>query len=80
MFQDKTVAKIVSHPSFEYKRVWNDVAILLEAKHLCVAARGVEDILSTTITTGYSGEFKKEEVQSKFLKYIGSDFTKESGQ
>ena len=28
MFQDKTVAKIVSHPSFEYKRVWNDVAIL----------------------------------------------------
>ena len=28
MFQDKTVAKIVSHPSFEYKRVWNDVALL----------------------------------------------------
>ena len=24
----RTVAKIVVHPSFEYKRVWNDVALL----------------------------------------------------
>lgn len=52
------------------------VAVLLEAKHMCVSARGVEDHASSTITSAFSGDFKKEAVQKKFLAYIGGEFLK----
>jgi GTP cyclohydrolase IA len=47
-----------------------DVAILIDAKHLCVSSRGVEDDTSTTVTAFYSGAFKNEATKSEFLKYI----------
>jgi len=47
-----------------------DVAILIDAKHLCVASRGVEDNTSSTITAFYSGKFKEEKVKAEFLKYL----------
>ncbi|MDN3493365.1 GTP cyclohydrolase I FolE [Winogradskyella bathintestinalis] len=34
-----------------------DVAVIIDAKHLCVSSRGVQDDTSTTITTFYGGEF-----------------------
>lgn len=47
-----------------------DVAVLIEATHLCVAARGIKDIQSTTVTTEFSGAFKSEQIQNKFLSLI----------
>jgi len=47
-----------------------DVAVLLEADHLCVASRGVKDINSKTITTQYNGKFKEDKVREEFLKHI----------
>lgn len=52
------------------------VAVVIEAKHMCVSIRGVKDESSSTLTSAFSGDFKKEEVQEKFLAYIGSDFMK----
>lgn len=37
-----------------------DVAVFLEAKHYCVAARGIEDTNSTTVTTDLRGAFKND--------------------
>jgi GTP cyclohydrolase IA len=46
------------------------VAIILEAKHLCVASRGVEDTQSSTVTVFYGGEFKNDETKKEFLALI----------
>jgi GTP cyclohydrolase IA len=47
-----------------------DVAVVMDAKHLCVASRGVQDDTSTTITSFYGGKFKEETTKSEFLKYL----------
>jgi len=56
----------------EIKRVLqtDDVAVLIDAAHLCVSSRGVQDINSSTVTAEYSGKFKSEGTKSEFLKYI----------
>jgi GTP cyclohydrolase I len=48
-----------------------DVAVVIDAAHMCVAARGVEDVNSTTVTADLSGQFRKEATRLEFLKYIG---------
>jgi GTP cyclohydrolase I len=47
-----------------------DVAVMLEAEHLCVASRGIKDIGSSTITTSFHGSFKEEIRQSRFLQFV----------
>ena len=47
-----------------------DVAVLLDAKHMCVASRGVNDVTSSTITSFYGGKFKEEKIKEEFLKYL----------
>jgi GTP cyclohydrolase I len=47
-----------------------DVAVLLDAKHLCVSSRGVNDVASSTITAHYSGKFSEENTRQEFLKYV----------
>lgn len=48
----------------------DDVAVVIDAKHLCVASRGVEDDTSSTITAFYGGAFKEESKKNEFLKYL----------
>ncbi len=48
-----------------------DVAVIIDAKHMCVSLRGIEDDTSSTVTSSYSGAFKKESVRKEFLTYIG---------
>lgn len=50
----------------------DDIAVWVEADHLCVASRGIEDTNSSTITEAYSGVFEKPEMQQRFLNYIRS--------
>ena len=47
-----------------------DVAVYLDAEHLCVSSRGVQDQTSSTITVEYSGKFKEEATKREFLNYI----------
>lgn len=48
----------------------NDIAVIIDAKHLCVASRGVKDNSSTTITSYYNGAFKQADKKTEFLKYL----------
>ncbi|HTF81225.1 MAG TPA: GTP cyclohydrolase I FolE, partial [Cytophagales bacterium] len=47
-----------------------DVAVVIDAVHLCVSSRGVKDTSSQTVTSHYSGIFKKEERKQEFLRYL----------
>ncbi|MCF8403118.1 MAG: GTP cyclohydrolase I FolE [Bacteroidales bacterium] len=51
----------------------NDVAIVIEAKHMCVSSRGIQDESSTTVTAEYTGKFKDEDTKQEFLKYLSLD-------
>jgi GTP cyclohydrolase IA len=48
-----------------------DVAVVIDAKHMCVHSRGIQDTGSSTITAYYGGKFEKEETRREFLTYIG---------
>jgi len=47
-----------------------DVACIIDAKHLCVNSRGVGDIASSTVTSEFGGKFKDEAVRRELLDYI----------
>jgi GTP cyclohydrolase I len=59
----------------ELKRVMetDDVAVLIDAVHLCVSSRGVQDFNSATVTSSYSGAFNNEATRNEFLKYVNLD-------
>lgn len=50
-----------------------DVACVIDAKHLCVNSRGVRDIESSTVTAEFGGKFKDQGVKREFLDYIKLD-------
>jgi GTP cyclohydrolase I len=50
-----------------------DVAVVIDAVHLCVSSRGVEDINSKTVTSHFSGKFSEEATKSEFFTYLGLD-------
>ncbi len=47
-----------------------DVAVVIDAVHLCVASRGIKDTGSSTITAHYSGKFINEGTKNEFLTFI----------
>lgn len=51
------------------------VAVVIEAKHLCMMMRGVQKQNSTTTTSAFDGEFHKNSTRSEFLKLISSDLS-----
>lgn len=46
------------------------VAVMIEALHLCVSSRGIQDINSKTISASYNGKFNDIDTKNEFLKYI----------
>ncbi len=50
-----------------------DVAVIVDASHLCVASRGIRDTNSATITASYSGKFMDEKAKTEFFSLIGLD-------
>jgi GTP cyclohydrolase I len=50
-----------------------DVACVIDAKHLCVNSRGIKDIESSTVTSEFGGKFKNEATRKEFLDYIKLD-------
>ncbi|MCZ8196490.1 MAG: GTP cyclohydrolase I FolE [Flavobacterium sp.] len=51
----------------------DDVACIIDAKHLCVNSRGIKDIESSTVTSEFGGKFKDENTKREFLDYIKFD-------
>jgi len=49
-----------------------DVAVVIDANHMCVASRGVGDTNSKTGTAFFSGKFNDENIRREFLNYINS--------
>ncbi len=47
------------------------VAIVIEAKHMCMMMRGVQKQNSVTTTSAFTGEFKNNETRNEFLRLIG---------
>lgn len=47
-----------------------DVACIIDARHLCVNSRGIRDIESSTVTSEFGGTFKTPETKREFLDYI----------
>lgn len=48
----------------------DDVAVVIDADHLCVASRGVNDVNSSTITSSYHGKFLNDGVRKELLNHI----------
>jgi GTP cyclohydrolase I len=48
----------------------DDVACIIDAKHLCVNSRGIKDIESSTVTSEFGGKFKEEQTRRELLEYI----------
>ena len=69
--QERLTMQIVE----ELQKVMNtdDVACVIDAKHLCVNSRGIRDTESSTVTAEYGGKFKNEETRREFLDYIKLD-------
>ena len=56
----------------ELQKILNtdDVACVIDAKHLCVNSRGINDIQSSTVTAEFGGKFKDLKFRRDFLDYI----------
>lgn len=69
--QERLTMQIVQ----ELQKVLNteDVACVIDAKHLCVNSRGIRDIESSTVTSEFGGKFKDEQTRREFLDYIKLD-------
>ncbi|GAB5565635.1 MAG: GTP cyclohydrolase I FolE [Winogradskyella sp.] len=50
-----------------------DVACIIDAKHLCVNSRGIKDIESSTVTSEFGGKFKEDKTRRELLDYIKLD-------
>jgi len=48
------------------------VAVVIEAKHLCMAMRGVQKQNSVTTTSDFTGAFKRQETRAEFISLISS--------
>ncbi|MCD6091138.1 MAG: GTP cyclohydrolase I FolE [Bacteroidales bacterium] len=49
------------------------VAVVIEAKHLCMAMRGVQKQNSVTTTSDFTGAFRKKETREEFIHLISSN-------
>ncbi len=69
--QERLTLQIVK----ELQNVLNteDVACVIDAKHLCVNSRGIRDIESSTVTSEFGGKFKDIATKREFLDYIQLD-------
>ena len=51
-----------------------DIAVIVDAKHLCVSSRGIKDDTSATVTNYFGGVFQKKEKVNELLQLIKINF------
>ena len=56
----------------ELKTILNteDIAVIIDAKHLCVSSRGIKDESSATVTSYYGGAFKTQAKITELQNYL----------
>lgn len=66
--QERLTIQIVQ----ELQKILNtdNVACVIDAKHLCVNSRGIRDISSSTVTAEFGGLFNNKETKREFLDYL----------
>ena len=66
--QERLTLQIVE----ELQKVLNtkDVACVIDAKHMCVNSRGINDISSSTITSEFGGKFNNKQTKREFLDFL----------
>ena len=69
--QEKLTVQIIDYLKNELET--DDVACVVEAKHLCVSMRGIKDVLSLTTTAEYSGKFLENNIKQEMLQLIGTN-------
>ncbi len=74
--QERLTIQIVEH--LQKALGTDDVACVMDAKHLCVNSRGIRDIQSSTVTAEFGGRFKNPEVRKEFMDYIKLELGKEN--
>ena len=64
--------RLTNQIAIDLKAILNteDIAVIIDAKHLCVSSRGVKDDSSTTVTSYYSGIFKESNKIAELQNYI----------
>ncbi|MGB3345004.1 MAG: GTP cyclohydrolase I FolE [Aequorivita sp.] len=70
--QPQIQERLTTEIGHKFKELLNteNVAVFIEAHHLCVASRGIKDDSSMTKTSFFGGKFLKKKLQSRFLKTI----------
>jgi len=48
----------------------DDIAVIIDAKHLCVSSRGIKDDTSATVTSYYGGAFNTPSKINELLNYL----------
>ena len=51
------------------------VAVVIEAKHLCMQMRGIQKQNSTTTTSAFTGEFENDKTRSEFIRLISANLS-----
>mgnify|MGYP006077069787 CR=1 FL=1 len=66
--QERLTIQVVKH--LQKYLGTDDVACVIDAKHLCVNSRGIRDFQSSTVTSEFGGKFKDPETRKEFLNYL----------
>lgn len=66
--------RLTNQIAVELQTVLNteDVAVIIDAKHLCVSSRGIKDDTSATVTSFYGGQFNTPEKIQELYNYINN--------
>ena len=67
--QERLTVQIASELKIALKT--EDVAVVIDAQHMCVQSRGIRDSGSSTVTAFYGGKFQEEATKKEFLSYLG---------
>ncbi|MEB3344300.1 GTP cyclohydrolase I FolE [Aquimarina gracilis] len=64
--------RLTNQIALELKKILNtdDIAVIIDAKHLCVSSRGIKDDTSATVTTYYGGAFNSPDKIAELQNYI----------
>ncbi|WP_062053387.1 GTP cyclohydrolase I FolE [Aquimarina longa] len=66
--------RLTNQIAIELKQILTteDIAVIIDAKHLCVSSRGIKDDTSATVTSYYGGAFNASEKIAELQNYLNN--------